>query len=81
MYFEENRRRPSKMGKTTTGSGKTERERTSKRQERHQRKTTKGQMNREENSQRRERGEHDARTEENDHLLEMTNENLRQWTI
>ena len=38
-------------------------------------------MNREENSQRRERAEHDTRTEGNDHLLGMTNENLEQWTM
>ena len=37
MYFEENKRRPSKMGKTKTGGTIREQEKTSKRQERDQR--------------------------------------------
>jgi hypothetical protein len=51
MYFEENKKRPSKMGKTKTGGTIREQEKASKRQERHQRKPTKSQMNKE-NSQR-----------------------------
>ena len=50
MYFEENKRRPSKMGKTKTGGTIREQEKNIKGKERDQRKPTKGQMNREERS-------------------------------
>ena len=53
MYFEEIKRRPSKMVKQQLLMQ-------SERQERHERKTTRGQTNREENPQRSEREEHDA---------------------
>ena len=53
MYFEENKRRPSKMVKQQQLVR-------SKRQERDERKTTEGQMSREKNPQQAERGEHDA---------------------